>query len=89
MANQQILDLKEGFRMGPGEWVGTYIAKAEALIELLEIHDCGSVGGFDTEVGGDSLHACTGCSTSNKGFDALKVSVTQSPMRLSIDLPKS
>ena len=58
--------------MGPGEWVGTYIAKAEALIELLEIHDCGSVGGFDTEVGGDSLHACTSCSTSNKGFDALK-----------------
>jgi hypothetical protein len=44
MANQQILDLKEGFRMGPGEWVGTYIAKAEGLNELLEIHDCGSGG---------------------------------------------
>ena len=58
--------------MRPGEWVSTYIAQAEGLIELLEIHDCGSVGGFDTEVGGDSLHACTGCSTSNKGFDALK-----------------
>jgi hypothetical protein len=27
-----------------------------ALIELLEIHDCGFVGGFDTEVGGDSLN---------------------------------
>ena len=24
-----------------------YAAKAEALIELLEVHDCGSVGGFD------------------------------------------
>ena len=46
--------------MGPGEWVGTYIAKVEGLIELLEIHDCGSVGGFHTEVvgevGGDSMH---------------------------------
>jgi hypothetical protein len=41
--------------MHPGEWVGTHIAKAEALIELLEIHDCGSVGGFDTDAGGDSM----------------------------------
>ena len=24
-----------------------YIHRAEALIELLEVHDCGSVGGFD------------------------------------------
>jgi hypothetical protein len=24
-----------------------YMQKAEALIELLEVHDCGSVGGFD------------------------------------------
>ena len=32
-----------------------YIAKAEALIELLEFHDCGSVGD-STEVGGDSLN---------------------------------
>ena len=32
--------------MNPGEWVGKYIAKAEALIEPLEIHDCGSVGGI-------------------------------------------
>jgi hypothetical protein len=42
--------------MCPGEWVGTYIAKAEGLIELLEIHDCGSVGGFDPDNGGNSLH---------------------------------
>lgn len=26
-----------------------YNAKAEALIELLEIHDCGSTGGFDRD----------------------------------------
>jgi hypothetical protein len=69
MANQHILDLKEGFRKGPGEWVGTYIAKAEALIELLEIHDCGSMGGFDTEVGGDSLH---GLLYLEQRFDAIK-----------------
>lgn len=28
-----------------------YLYHAEALIELLEIHDCGSVGGFDEETG--------------------------------------
>ena len=55
--------------MGPGEWVGTYTAKAEALIELLEIHDCGSVGGFDPEVGGDSLHWLLYL---EQRFDALK-----------------
>jgi hypothetical protein len=33
-------------RMGPGEWVGTYIAKAEGLIELLEIHACGYLWGI-------------------------------------------
>jgi hypothetical protein len=32
--------------MCPGEWVGTYIAKAEALMELLEIHDCGFCRGI-------------------------------------------
>jgi hypothetical protein len=42
--------------MNPGERVGKYIAKAEALIELLEIHDCGSVGGFDVDAGGDPMH---------------------------------
>ena len=26
------------------------------LIELLEVHDCGSVGGFDVDAGGDSMH---------------------------------
>jgi hypothetical protein len=26
-----------------------YLQKAEALMELLEVHDCGSVGGFDEE----------------------------------------
>ena len=39
-----------------GRQVYQYIAKAEALIELLAIHDCGSVGGFDPDSGGDSLH---------------------------------
>jgi len=32
------------------------MAKAEGLIELLEIHDCGSVGGFDIDGGGDPSH---------------------------------
>lgn len=26
-----------------------YACKAQALIELLEVHDCGSIGGFDPE----------------------------------------
>ncbi len=26
-----------------------YLQKAEALMELLEVHDCGSIGGFDVE----------------------------------------
>jgi hypothetical protein len=43
--------------------------KAEALIELLEIHDCWSVGGFDPEVGGDSLH---GLLYLEQRFEALK-----------------
>jgi hypothetical protein len=54
--------------MNPGQWVGKYVAKAEALIELLEIHDCGSVGGFDTD-GGDSLH---GLLYLEQRFEALK-----------------
>jgi hypothetical protein len=29
------IDLKDGLRMHPGEWVSTYIAKAEGLIERL------------------------------------------------------
>jgi hypothetical protein len=69
MVYQYLDDLKDGFRMCPGEWVGTYIAKAEALIELLEIHDCGSVGGFDVEAGGDSLH---GLLYLEQRFEALK-----------------
>lgn len=28
-----------------------YIYRAEALIELLEVHDCGSAGGFDKDTG--------------------------------------
>jgi hypothetical protein len=69
IANQHILDLKEGFCMGRDEWVSTYIAKGVVLIELLEIHDCGSVGGFDTDVGGDSLH---GLLYLEQRFEALK-----------------
>jgi hypothetical protein len=48
MVNQYLDDLKHGLRMPRGEGVSSYIAKAEALIELLEIHDCGPVRGFDT-----------------------------------------
>ena len=55
--------------MNPGQWVGKYIAKAEALIELLEIHDCGSVGGIDPDSGGDSLH---GLLYLEQRFEALK-----------------
>jgi hypothetical protein len=55
--------------MHPGEWVGTYIAKAEGLIELLDIHDCGSVVGFDPDSGGDSLH---GLLYLEQRFEALK-----------------
>jgi hypothetical protein len=55
--------------MGPGEWGGKCIAKAEALIELLEIHDCGSVGGFDPDSGGDSMH---GLLYLEQRFEALK-----------------
>jgi hypothetical protein len=55
--------------MGPGEWVGTYIAKTEALIELLAIHECGYVGGFDPDSGGDSLN---GLLYLEQRFEALK-----------------
>jgi hypothetical protein len=66
---QYLDDLKDGLRRHPGEGVSYYIAKAEALIELLEIHDCGSVGGFDPESGGDSLH---GLLYLEERFEALK-----------------
>ena len=69
MVHQYLEDLKDGFRMHPGEWVGTYVAKAEALIELLEIHDCGSVGGFDVDAGGDSM---CGLLYLEQRFEALK-----------------
>ena len=52
-----------------GRQVYQYIAKAEALIELLEIHDCGSVGGFDPDSGGDSMH---GLLYMEQRFEALK-----------------
>jgi hypothetical protein len=35
------------FLAGNGSDYYKYICKAEALIEILEIDDCGSVGGFD------------------------------------------
>jgi hypothetical protein len=69
MVNQYLDDLKDGLRMHPGEWVGTYMAKAEGLIELLEIHDCGSVGGYDVDAGGDSMH---GLLYLEQRFEALK-----------------
>ena len=69
MVNEYMEDLRDGLQMHPGEWVSTYIAKAEGLIELLEIHDCGSTGGFDTDAGGDSLH---GLLYLEQRFDALK-----------------
>ena len=68
MVNEYMEDLRDGLQMHPGEWVSTYIAKAEGLIELLEIHDCGSTGGFDAVVG-DSLH---GLLYLEERFEALK-----------------
>ena len=78
MVNQYVEDLRNGFRMHPGVGVGTYIAKAEALIELLEIHDCGSVGGFDPDSGGDSLH---GLLYLEQRFEALKHSSTSTLLK--------
>jgi hypothetical protein len=69
MVNQYLDDLREGLRMSPGQWVGKYIAKAEALIELLEVHDCGSIGGFDPETRGDYPH---GMLYLEQRFEALK-----------------
>jgi hypothetical protein len=66
---QYLDDLKDGLRMNPGEWVGKYIAKAEALIELLEIHDCRSVEGFDVDAGGNSMQ---GLLYLEQRFEALK-----------------
>jgi hypothetical protein len=54
MVYQYLDDLKDGLRMHPGEGVSSYISKPEALIEVLEIHDCGSLGGFDPDCGGCS-----------------------------------
>jgi hypothetical protein len=53
--------------MHPGERVARYIAKAEGLIQLLEIHDCGPVGGFETD--GNPLH---GLLYLEQRFEALK-----------------
>ena len=44
MVHKYLEDLKDDSRMNPGVGVGTYMANAEGLIELLEIHDCGSAG---------------------------------------------
>jgi len=45
-----------------------YMHRAEALIELLESHDCGSRGGFDPETG-DPQH---GLYSLEERFEALK-----------------
>jgi hypothetical protein len=66
---QYMDDLKDGLRRHSGEGVSYYIANVEALIELLEIHHCGSIGGFDVEAGGDSLH---GLLYLEQRFEALK-----------------
>ena len=58
--------------MNPGQWVGKYVAKAEALIELFgdpRLCDCGFVGGFDVGAGGDSMH---GLLYLEQRFEALK-----------------
>jgi hypothetical protein len=44
MVHKYLEDLKDDSRMNPGVGVGTYMAKAEALIELPEIHDVGLWG---------------------------------------------
>jgi hypothetical protein len=72
MVNQYLDDLKDGFRMHPGVVVGIYMAKAEGLIELLEIHDCGSVGDLILK------SAVMGCSTLNKGSTPSSASTTPS-----------
>lgn len=46
-----------------------YSAQAAALIELLEIDDCGSVGGFDEARGQKS----GGCLTLEERFDWLRI----------------
>jgi len=38
---------QEGASVYAAHRASAYIARAECLIELLEAHDCGSVGGFD------------------------------------------
>ena len=51
----QVLGIIQDHLDAAQQWLGlgdftrtaTYQTKAEALIELLEVHNCGSVGGFD------------------------------------------
>ena len=50
----------------------TYQAKAEALVEVLEIADCGSVGGFDTKRGQPSVSSVKGRDRLQMRIDWLK-----------------
>jgi len=42
-----LLSIEQWVRMRHWDKAAEYAARAEALIELLEVDDCGSVGGFD------------------------------------------
>lgn len=45
--------IKQWSEMQQWENAAKYAAKADALIELLEVDDCGSIGGFDAKRGQD------------------------------------
>lgn len=67
MLNQYRDNLNQSTSVHDAGQIAGYAHRAEALIELLEIHDCGSVGGFDPEVtNGHGLHYL------EERFDALK-----------------
>lgn len=48
---------KKRINVGYSSCVFEYLHKAEALIELLEVEDCGSTGGFDKSLGQDGLYS--------------------------------
>lgn len=43
---------KSDLSVNTAQWAAGYLSQAEGLIELLEVEDCGSVGGFDQGAGG-------------------------------------
>lgn len=49
----RLAQVKQWTRHERWDYAFEYASEAKALIELLEIDDCGSTGGFDTERGQD------------------------------------